>query len=461
MADRERVVVEGGELHRVFDEARAGGEPRLREAREARIVGSDRLMDPLEVRAVALGDEIELVRDREGEIAVGVGEELGKLRLDGRDRKDLHAEGCEQRAGALGRRGRGACDDLRQPIELVEGVALRDALRAVGDVDRRATFAHAARQPVGHPGEDGAAENEELAGAHAIEHAVDGAVEGSDGGIEELVNRGADGDDDDLVVADPGARGGHREPSARERGRQGLVRAALEEGHAARGHRTDPSGVGVDQRDAEPSPREGDSKREPDVAAATDDRDRDVWRGLLRFGGGLRRAGRVVKGANANATRRVVLRVGHPGEAPPSDSGRSPPAHEHDMSLGVGRGGAVRNPAGRARAAATDANRIRASLCCDQQIAAAHAAADQRLAGEHEDAVRARVWVARGATIREKRGAAPVEVKRNETQTLDPDVRAGRETGLRHGSRSALGIYRNEPSAVFVRCNELTPEVAE
>ena len=90
-----------------------------------------------------------------------------------------------------------------------------------------------------------------------------------------------------------------------------------------------------------------------------------------------------------------------------------------------------------------------------------HAGADQRLAGEHEDAVRARVWVVRGATVREKRGAAPVEVKRNETQTLDPDVRAGRETGLRHGSRSALGIYRNEPSAVFVRCNELTPEVAE
>ena len=102
LAEREVVGGEGRQLHRVLEQARAGGEARARQVGGARVVLADRAQDVRVVDAGLVGDHEELVRDRELHVAPGVGEQLGELGFLGRRADGLRGERPEQRR----RRGR-------------------------------------------------------------------------------------------------------------------------------------------------------------------------------------------------------------------------------------------------------------------------------------------------------------------------------------------------------------------
>ena len=113
MAEAELVAGEGAELHRILDQARAGGETRPRHPLQARIIVRHRLEHALVIDAGRLGDQIELVGGGEFDVAVGVAEQLGEFRLYRRNHHHFRRDALEQRRRfALGVR-RGAADDLR------------------------------------------------------------------------------------------------------------------------------------------------------------------------------------------------------------------------------------------------------------------------------------------------------------------------------------------------------------
>ena len=105
-------------------------------------------VDPVEVGAVALRDQVELVRDREVDVAVGVREELRELGLDGAERDDPDTERPEEFGGPLGPLRHHAGDDLRQREQVVEREALRDPFRTVGDVDGEVPLLQPAAEPI-------------------------------------------------------------------------------------------------------------------------------------------------------------------------------------------------------------------------------------------------------------------------------------------------------------------------
>ena len=107
LAEREVVGGERRELHRVLEQARAGGEARARQVRRARVVLADGAQDVRVVDAGLVGDHEELVGDGELHVAPGVGEELGELGLLGRRPDGLRGEPAEEgRARARRRRRR-------------------------------------------------------------------------------------------------------------------------------------------------------------------------------------------------------------------------------------------------------------------------------------------------------------------------------------------------------------------
>ena len=71
-------------------------------------------------------------------------------------------------------------------------------------------------EPVGHAGKDRAADHQQLPGPHVAHHLVHHPVELAHAGIEILVDRGADGDDHDLVIRERVEAGLHCQPAARE-----------------------------------------------------------------------------------------------------------------------------------------------------------------------------------------------------------------------------------------------------
>ena len=98
---------EGRQLHRVLEQARAGGEARAGQVRGARVVLADRAQDVRVVHARLVGDHEELVRDGELHVAPGVGEQLGQLGLLGRGPDRLLRRGVANSAvGAVGGRDR-------------------------------------------------------------------------------------------------------------------------------------------------------------------------------------------------------------------------------------------------------------------------------------------------------------------------------------------------------------------
>ncbi len=113
MPEGEVVVVERGELHRVLEQARPGGEPRTRHVRCARVVLDEALPDALEVEAAVIGHHVELVRRRELDVPPHVREQLGELRFLWRQLDDA---------------GRQHGEEFRRPLQAAHGAG-RDDLR--------------------------------------------------------------------------------------------------------------------------------------------------------------------------------------------------------------------------------------------------------------------------------------------------------------------------------------------
>ncbi len=101
LAEVEVVVVERGQLHRVLEQARAGGEPGAGQIGSARVVVGQRRTDALVVETEVVGHHVELVGGRELDVPPGVGEQLGELGLLRLELHDLVREVAEQLPGAL------------------------------------------------------------------------------------------------------------------------------------------------------------------------------------------------------------------------------------------------------------------------------------------------------------------------------------------------------------------------
>ena len=84
----------------------------------ARIVLAQGLVDAVEVGLEMLGHHVELVGDGEVDVAPGVAEQLGQLRLDRLEEDHLWADEPEKGGGPFGRARRRAADQLRQLLQL-------------------------------------------------------------------------------------------------------------------------------------------------------------------------------------------------------------------------------------------------------------------------------------------------------------------------------------------------------
>ena len=112
------------------------------------------------VEAGRFGDQVELVGDREFEIAIGVVEQLGELGLHCLERHKLGRDGVEQRLSLLLGLRRKPADDLRHAAQLFDAVALRDALRAERHLQVAALPLDMAVDPVGGAGEQRRAQDQ-------------------------------------------------------------------------------------------------------------------------------------------------------------------------------------------------------------------------------------------------------------------------------------------------------------
>ena len=161
-------------------------------------------------------------------------------------------------------------DDLWQALELLEGVALGDALRAAGDVDLDAALPEHPRNSLGRARVHRRAHDHERAIADMRRHLVDDTVEERHRRIEELVNGRANHDDHDGRAAQRRWVARQREPLGRQDPGEQLFGASLHERHLAAFYARD--GLLVDVVDAHPQTRVGKCQRErqTDVAAAAD-----------------------------------------------------------------------------------------------------------------------------------------------------------------------------------------------
>ena len=175
-----------------------------------------------------------------------------------------------ERSSARGERAATICGSV---AELLERLALGDALGAEGDVD---IDAEPLDQPLHHRGDtgiDGAAQHEELAVAQVARDLVDRPVDRAQVGVVVLVDRRADDDDDVLGLRHRGGvEGGGEEPGL-ACGGEDLGRARFDEGHLTRVHRLDGFGAHVVERDVQTASGEGEPQREPDTPATPHDGD--------------------------------------------------------------------------------------------------------------------------------------------------------------------------------------------
>ena len=126
-------------------------------------------------------------------------------------------------------------DDLRQRVELLEGVALGDPLRAERDVDAAAALGEVLGHVLGRARVDGAAQDDQRAVAEVRRDLVDGPLEDRHRRAEELVDRRADDDDErrrSRSIIEPSAPKLAAGRSART-SRSSSSRAGLQERHLA------------------------------------------------------------------------------------------------------------------------------------------------------------------------------------------------------------------------------------
>ena len=81
MSEEEMIARERGELQSVLEQTRAGRKAGACETSHPGILARDRVVDAVEVETVVFGQHVELVRNREIQIAPAVGEQLGQLSL--------------------------------------------------------------------------------------------------------------------------------------------------------------------------------------------------------------------------------------------------------------------------------------------------------------------------------------------------------------------------------------------
>ena len=250
-------------------------------ARGARVVVPDRLVDALEADAARLADQVELVRDRELEVAPGVCHQLRELRLEGRELHDLRRQGAEHLGGgveALVVEGR---HDLGQRVDLVEGVALGHALGAERDAQARVRARDPLVEVLHRAREQRRAHHDQLAGMEVRRVEIEDAQHLGELRVEVLVHRRPGHEDDDVGGgARLGAGGGLQVQG--ERRLQLLVAALLDEREAPAVDALDGRLVDVDEARRGAGQRELHAEREPHVPAAADDGDRSSLQAMAR-----------------------------------------------------------------------------------------------------------------------------------------------------------------------------------
>src|SRR5262249_10148860 len=237
IAEAELVLGKGGELHGVLHQAWAGREARRWNFAGGRVVALHGVKDLAVIEAGRLGDEVEFVRRRELDVAVSVAEQFGELRLAGRYADELGGDGGKELRCLLLRRGRRAADDLRGFLELLDAVSLHHALRAESELEVAALAPEIGMEPVGRAGEYGRAQDKELPVGEMRQQRIDAILHHLANGIEELVDRRADGDDNRRSWRNIRRRGGEYEPILLERPHEQLFAAVFDERQAARSQR--------------------------------------------------------------------------------------------------------------------------------------------------------------------------------------------------------------------------------
>ncbi len=274
VAQAKLVLCEGRQLHGVLHQAGASGEARRGDAARARIVVAHGVVDAPIVDACGLGDLIELVRGRELDIAIGIVEQLRELSLPRRDPHQLRGDRGKQLGRGLLRLGRRAADDLRHVPELLDAIALNDALRTEGELEVAAHALEVAVEPVSGAGKDRRAEHQQLSVGEMRQQRVNAVLHHLAHRIEELVDRRADGDDDRPLDRDVRGRGGEQKALGLERPRKQLLSAMLDEREAAglegRQH------VLIEIVDVDSKSRLGECEDEGDADMATAAHDRQV-----------------------------------------------------------------------------------------------------------------------------------------------------------------------------------------
>src|SRR6516225_9597611 len=114
------------------------------------------------IEARRFGDLVELVGRGELDVAVGIVEELGKLRFQWRHDDDLWYERPEQRGCLLYRFRRRPADNLRHRFQLRNSVALHDTLRTKGNVDLPTALSQVAVDPIGGARKNRGAKHQKL-----------------------------------------------------------------------------------------------------------------------------------------------------------------------------------------------------------------------------------------------------------------------------------------------------------
>src|SRR5215813_12182185 len=139
----------------------------------ARIVALHGVKDLAVIEAGRLGDEVELIRSRELDVAVSVAEQFREFGLAGRYADELGGDdGKKLRCFLLGR-GRGAADDLRGFLELPDAVSLHHALRAESELEVAVPAPEIGMEPIGRAGEHGRAQHKELPVGEMRQHCID------------------------------------------------------------------------------------------------------------------------------------------------------------------------------------------------------------------------------------------------------------------------------------------------
>ena len=232
---------------------------------------ADGVVDAVEVDPVVLGDHVELVRDRELAVAPDVGEQLAQLGFEGGEADGLASQAREEPFHLL----RGGVveggDDLRQHGEFLEGLALRDALRAEGHVDVASRSREEVADELGGAGEDRAAQHQELPVHHVGADLLEEVHDDVEAGVEVVVHGGPDDHADDACLVDAPGVAADVQVAAGVGGGQGLLATLFQEGHLAGAHHLGDLLVAVADQGPHPVVREHDGQGKPHVAQSAND----------------------------------------------------------------------------------------------------------------------------------------------------------------------------------------------